>query len=234
MHRRSQSLIQLIDVSKSYPDGSVKVDALRNVSLIVPSGQFLAIKGPSGAGKTTLNHIIGGILKPDIGSVFVNGKDIAAFSDRELSHFRNKNVGFIFQKFELIPNYSVIDNVSLPLLIAGIPLAQRMKLIEKILKALGIDSFIHRSVDKLSGGERQRVAIARSLVNKPLFLLADEPTGSLDSENGISIVKLFRNLSESFGQTIIMITHDDALAARADKQIVIRDGQIAKSSVSDL
>jgi putative ABC transport system ATP-binding protein len=231
MVKRGKTLIQLVDVTKAYPDGNKKVLALDKVSLTIPSGQFLAIKGPSGAGKTTLTHIIGGILKPDYGAVFVNDKDITAFNDKNLAHFRNQNVGFIFQKFELIPNYNVIDNVSLPLLIAGIPLSERIKSIKKILRALGIDTFMHRSINTLSGGERQRVAIARSLVNKPLFLLADEPTGSLDSDNGLAIVKLFRTLSESLNQTVVMITHDDTLAARADRQITIRDGKISKTGL---
>ena len=224
-----KSVIDIIDVSKAYRVGSDQHKVLNRVYLTVFRGEFIAIMGRSGAGKTTFAQIIGGIIKPDSGAVFINKKDITILSDVALSRYRNKQVGYIFQSYSLIPNYNVEDNLALPLIIRGLPKQQRQKVANRMLKLVGLDDYGERDVSLLSGGERQRVAIARALITRPAFLVADEPTGNLDSDNSQAIVKLFRLLARKYGQTIIMVTHDERSAAQADRIVIIKDGKIARS-----
>ncbi len=221
-----EAAVQAVDVSKFYRIGRRQLKAVNDVSVTCRRGEFLAIMGPSGAGKSTLANILGGLLKPDKGSVFVSGHDIAKLSNAGLSRFRNQHTGFIFQNYGLIPNYSVLDNVTLPLVISGASPVRRTRKAKECLAAVGLDDYGQRNISMLSGGERQRVAIARALVTNPDFLLADEQTGNLDVANGKVIVELFKRLANQNGHSIVMITHDEQLAARADRQITIRDGRI--------
>ena len=221
-------LVQVQNVSKRYTQGREVITALGDVSLDIKKGELLAIVGPSGSGKTTLSHIIGGLITPDAGSVIVAGKKLNTRSDKAISHYRNSQVGFIFQSFSLIPSYTAVENVMIPLIVANVAPKKRRQLAERYLKLVGLEARINQRADKLSGGERQRVSIARALVNKPQIIIADEPTGNLDSVRGNEIMKILEALSHQHGIAILMVTHDLTLAKRADRIIQIRDGVIEK------
>ena len=221
-------LVQVQNVSKRYTQGREVITALGDVSLDIKKGELLAIVGPSGSGKTTLSHIIGGLITPDSGSVIVAGKKLNTRSDKAISHYRNSQVGFIFQSFSLIPSYTAVENVMIPLIVANVAPKKRRQLAERYLKLVGLEARINQRADKLSGGERQRVSIARALVNKPQIIIADEPTGNLDSVRGNEIMKILEALSHQHGIAILMVTHDLTLAKRADRIIQIRDGMIEK------
>lgn len=221
-------LIRISDVSKKYRRGHESVDALHNISLDIYKGELLAIVGPSGSGKTTLTHIVGGLITPDTGTVEVQGRALKGRRDRQLSNFRNSEVGFVFQNFSLIPYYTVLENVTIPLVIAKMSPRERHELAKEYLKLVGLEKKIHQRANELSGGERQRVAIARALVNHPQIIIADEPTGSLDSARGNEIMSMLETLSHKRGITVLMVTHDTKLAARADRSIHIQDGHILK------
>jgi putative ABC transport system ATP-binding protein len=221
-------LIRAKNISKKYRRGHESVTALHNISLDVRRGELLAIVGPSGSGKTTLTHIIGGLVSSDTGSIEINGRELKKRSDRALSQYRNEEVGFIFQNFSLIPYYTAIENVTIPLVVANMPHGERQKLAKEYLTLVGLESRINQRASELSGGERQRVSIARALVNQPQIIIADEPTGSLDSVRGKEIMTILEALSRKQGITVLMVTHDLTLAARADRQIYIRDGRIEK------
>lgn len=222
-------LIRAKNISKKYRRGHETVTALHDVSLDIKEGELLAIVGPSGSGKTTLTHIIGGLISSDTGNLEINGGRLKIRNDKMLSKYRNEEVGFVFQNFSLIPHYSAIENVTIPLVIANMPLKQREKIAGEYLKLVGLESRTHQRANELSGGERQRVSIARALVNHPKIIIADEPTGSLDSTRGNEIMTILEKLSHERGITVLMVTHDEKLAARADRQIRIRDGRIAGS-----
>jgi putative ABC transport system ATP-binding protein len=225
---KKEPLIRVEKVAKKFHRGHETIAALNDVSLEVFRGELLAIVGPSGSGKTTLTHIIGGLSSPDSGSVSVAGRELKKQSDKALSHYRNNDVGFIFQSFSLISSYSALENVMIPLIVANIPSKERHTLAHKYLKLVGLEERVNQRAGELSGGERQRVAIARALVNSPKIIIADEPTGSLDSARGNEIMTILETLSHKHGLSVIMVTHDLALAARADRQIHIRDGRIEK------
>jgi putative ABC transport system ATP-binding protein len=225
---KKEPLIRVEKVAKKFHRGHETIAALNDVSLEVFRGELLAIVGPSGSGKTTLTHIIGGLSSPDSGSVSVTGRELKKQSDKALSHYRNNDVGFIFQSFSLISSYSALENVMIPLIVANIPSKERHTLAHKYLKLVGLEERVNQRAGELSGGERQRVAIARALVNSPKIIIADEPTGSLDSARGNEIMTILETLSHKHGLSVIMVTHDLALAARADRQIHIRDGRIEK------
>lgn len=225
---KNEPLIRVDTVAKKFRQGHETVAALNGVSLEVFKGELLAIVGPSGSGKTTLTHIIGGLSSPDSGTVTVSGRELKKQSDKILSHYRNSDVGFIFQSFSLISSYSALENVMIPLIIAKIPAKERRTRAEKYLKLVGLERRMHQKAGELSGGERQRVAIARALVNQPKIIIADEPTGSLDSVRGNEIMTMLETLSHKHGISVIMVTHDLTLAARADRQIHLRDGHIEK------
>ncbi len=225
---RNDTLLQVENVSKVYRQGHEKVTALHDVSLSIVKGELLAIVGPSGSGKTTLTHIIGGLITPDTGTVSVEGIVLKKRNDKALSGYRNEKVGFVFQSFGLVPYYTALENVVMPLIVAGVAANTRKERAKRLLKAVGLDKRMFQRVDSLSGGERQRVSIARAMIMQPDIIIADEPTGSLDSTRGNEIMAILELLNKKQGVTVLMVTHDLALAKRARRIIHIRDGRIEK------
>ena len=219
------AILELTDICKDYQQGKEPVRVLKNINMTVEKGDYLAIMGPSGSGKTTLMNIIGCLDVPTSGSYTLEGRALKDLSDDELAEVRNKHIGFVFQRFYLLPKMDALDNVALPLLYADVPLKERRERAEEALKAVGLGVRIHFLPNQLSGGQCQRVAIARAIVGKPQLLLADEPTGALDTKAGNQIMEIFRRLSDE-GMTIIMITHEPSIAACADKTYRILDGEL--------
>ena len=219
------ALLQLTDICKDYAQGKQPVRVLKNINLTVERGEYLAIMGPSGSGKTTLMNLIGCLDVPTSGTYILEGEDLRDLTDDELAEVRNKHIGFVFQHFYLMPKLTARDNVALPLLYAGVPLKERRQRAEEALIAVGLEDRMDFLPNQLSGGQCQRVAIARAMVGKPAILLADEPTGALDTKSGAQIMDIFRQLSDE-GMTILMITHELAVAQRADKIYHILDGQL--------
>ena len=219
------AIVKLTDICKDYVQGKEPVRVLKNVSLTVEKGDYLAIMGPSGSGKTTLMNLIGLLDVPTSGEYQLDGKDLKNLSDKELAKLRNQHIGFVFQNFNLLPKMDAVDNVALPLLYAGVGLKERRARAAEALEAVGLGERKNFLPNQLSGGQCQRVAIARAMVGKPDLLLADEPTGALDTKSGNQIMELFRKLSDD-GITIIMITHEPAIAACADKTYHILDGEL--------
>ncbi len=224
-------LIQVQDVHKTYPTGDRPVVALRGVSLSIQPGEFVAIMGPSGSGKSTLLHLLGGLDRPASGKVMVAGQPLHAMSETQLALFRRRHVGFVFQFFNLITNLTVRDNIELPALLDGrVRGGEISRRADVLMVALDIATQAAKLPAQLSGGQRQRVAIARALVNQPDILLADEPTGNLDSASGAEVLRLFKVLNTQ-GQTIVLVTHDPAAATHAARVVFIRDGQITGEGV---
>lgn len=219
------AILQLTDICKDYIQGKESVHVLKNINLTVEKGDYLAIMGPSGSGKTTLMNLIGCLDVPTSGTYTLDGTDLKDMGDDDLAQIRNRYIGFVFQNFYLLPKMDALDNVALPLLYAGVPLKERRARAEEALKAVGLAERIHFMPNQLSGGQCQRVAIARAMVGNPALLLADEPTGALDTKAGNQIMDIFRNLSDG-GMTIIMITHEPSIAACADKTYHILDGEL--------
>ena len=219
------AILKLTDICKDYVQGKEPVRVLKNVNLTVEQGEYLAIMGPSGSGKTTLMNLIGCLDVPTSGDMELDGKDLKDLSDDALADIRNRHIGFVFQSFHLLPKMTALDNVALPLLYAGVPQKERRKRAEEALKAVGLEERMGFLPNQLSGGQCQRVAIARAMVTKPALLLADEPTGALDTKAGNQIMEIFRNLSRE-GMTIIMITHEQSIADCADKIYYILDGEL--------
>ncbi len=219
------ALIELVNVSKTYQLGDSVVHALADVSLQIEGGEFCAIIGPSGSGKSTLMHILGCLDTPTGGTVTIDGVVVTAASTDDLPVIRNQKIGFVFQAFNLLPKLTVLQNVELPLIYAGRPAAERHRRARAALEAVGLADRLHHRPGQLSGGQTQRAAIARALVNEPRIILADEPTGNLDTQNGRQILNLFHDLHRQ-GRTIAIVTHDPAIAAVADRRIEIRDGRI--------
>jgi putative ABC transport system ATP-binding protein len=218
-------IIEVRDLRKVYRVGAVDVPALRGVDLDIQSGEFLSIVGPSGSGKSTLFHIIGGLTPPSSGKVRVAGQDLASTSEAGRTRLRQKTVGFVFQKFNLLPNLTARDNIAMARFLAGGD-SKPDPQFDEILKMLGIAGRLDHKPSELSGGEQQRIAIARAIVNHPAILLADEPTGNLDTENSTVVLDLMRDLNQRLGQTILMITHNPEAAAYGHKIVHMRDGQI--------
>ena len=221
----SAGIIEIRDLKKVYRVGKVDVHALRGVDLKVEPGEFLSIVGPSGSGKSTLFHIIGGLASPTSGYVIVDGQDLAAMTDAGRTRLRKRTVGFVFQKFNLLPNLTARDNIAVARFIAGHN-SRSDPHFEEVLRSLGIAGRLDHKPNALSGGEQQRVAIARAIVNHPALLLADEPTGNLDSENSTAVLGILRDLNERLGQTILMITHDPDAAAYGHRMVRMRDGRV--------
>ena len=219
------AILKLTDICKDYQQGREPVRVLKNINLTVEKGDYLAIMGPSGSGKTTLMNIIGCLDVPTSGSYELDGRDLKNLSDDELAEIRNRHIGFVFQSFYLMPKLDARDNVALPLLYADVPLKERRERAEEALKAVGLEERMDFLPNQLSGGQCQRVAIARAMVTKPDILLADEPTGALDTKSGHQIMEIFRKLSDE-GMTILMITHEPAIAACAEKTYHILDGEL--------
>lgn len=218
-------ILKLTDICKDYQQGKEPVRVLKNINLTVERGEYLAIMGPSGSGKTTLMNIIGCLDVPTSGTYELDGKDLHNLSDNDLAEIRNKHLGFVFQSFHLMPKMDALENVALPLLYAGVPVKERRERAAEALRSVGLEDRIHFMPNQLSGGQCQRVAIARAMVGKPDLLLADEPTGALDTKSGLQIMEIFRRLSQE-GMTILMITHAPEIAANANKTYHILDGEL--------
>lgn len=221
----SNILIEAKKIRKEYKMGEEKVDAIKDMSLKVKEGEFISIIGPSGSGKSTLLHILGCLDLPTSGEYLYKGKEVSTYSDDQLSAFRNREIGFVFQFFYLLPRENILENVKLPLLYRSTTEKDKNDMAMKALRKVGMDKRKNHLPTELSGGERQRVAIARALVGEPNLILADEPTGNLDTKTGENIISIFEELYKT-GKTIIMITHERELAEKAEKIINIRDGEI--------
>jgi putative ABC transport system ATP-binding protein len=221
----AKALIQLEQVTKTYDSGENAVEALRGVDVTIERGEFLAIIGPSGSGKSTLMHILGCLDSPSTGRYWLDGEDVAEMSGKQLARIRNQKLGFVFQTFNLLPRATILKNVELPLLYAGIDSDERRARALQALDRVGLANRAKHRPNELSGGQRQRVAIARALVNTPSLILADEPTGNLDQKTGGDIIRLFEEVAAA-GQTIILVTHDPAIAARTHRRIRIVDGVV--------
>ena len=226
------TLIALENVRKVYDTGAVKVPALRGVSLRISAGEFVAIMGASGSGKSTLMNLIGCLDRPTSGRYLFDGQDVSRLNRTELAHARNRKMGFVFQGFNLLKRHSALDNVAMPLLYAGLPARKRRKMALEILHLVGLADRAHHLPNQLSGGQQQRVAVARALVNQPQVLLADEPTGNLDSRTGAEILGEFQRLHRERGQTIIMVTHDASIAGCAARLVTVRDGLIERDTAN--
>jgi putative ABC transport system ATP-binding protein len=218
-------LIELRDVTKTFTPGGEAVRALRGVSLSIDAGEFVALVGPSGSGKSTLMHLIGLLDRPTAGNYLFEGEDVSRLSRTGLAELRNRKIGFVFQGFHLLPRQSAWENVTLPMLYAGRPAGERRTRALDLLNRVGLSDRIHHRPNELSGGQQQRVAIARSLANNPRLLLADEPTGNLDTATGADVLGQFRQLHAA-GQTIVLVTHDPAVAETAPRIVTLRDGLI--------
>lgn len=225
----SNLIIDAKNISKSYGTGANRFDALKDVSFQVARGESVAIVGKSGSGKSTLMHLIALLDKPDAGTIEVDGKDALHMKQRELNKFRNKAFGFVFQQFFLTPNTSVLDNVVLPLKIAGIKRSERKRRGIDILTQFELESKVNNKATALSGGQKQRVVIARALINEPSLIFADEPTGNLDSATGAVVEDILFALNMDKGITLVIVTHDEELAAKCDRQVFLKDGQIVQS-----
>ena len=218
-------ILRLTDICKDYQQGKEPVRVLKNINMTVHKGDYLAIMGPSGSGKTTLMNLIGCLDVPTSGTYVLEGQDLKNLNDDQLADIRNQHIGFVFQSFHLWPKMDAVENVALPVLYAGVPLQERRQRAEEALAAVGLGERLHFLPNQLSGGQCQRVAIARAMVGKPTMLLADEPTGALDTKSGNQVMDIFRQLSRD-GMTIIMITHEQSVADCADKIYYILDGEL--------
>ncbi len=218
-------ILRLNHLTKVYGSGDTAVTALDDVSLTVEAGEFVAIVGSSGSGKSTMLHMIGGVDRPTSGTVYLNGQDVFARSDEQLAVFRRREVGLVYQFYNLVPVLDVVENMTLPVLLDGRPVNQ--KRLENMLHVLGLEGREHHLPNQLSGGQQQRVAVGRALMNSPAIVLADEPTGNLDTKNSAEIMALLRKSNAQFGQTLIVITHDEDIALSADRVVTIEDGRVA-------
>jgi len=228
----AENLVVLSGISKHYKSGDEEVRALDSVSLTINKGEFLSILGPSGSGKSTLMNMLGCLDKPTLGEYYLNSQDVSALSGNQLAKIRNLNIGFVFQSFNLLEYASALENVALPLVYRGVKAAERRKKAAALLERVGLGDRMHHKPNQLSGGQKQRVAIARALVNDPQIILADEPTGALDSKSGAEIEALFNELHRE-GRTLIIVTHDNALAQRTKRIINIKDGKVVSDERVD-
>jgi putative ABC transport system ATP-binding protein len=228
-------VISVRELTKTYQMGEVAVQALRSVSLDVEGGEFVTVVGPSGSGKSTLMHILGCLDQPTSGQYFLEGRDVARLSDDEISGIRNRQIGFVFQGFNLLARTSALENVELPLLYSsdGTSSATRRKRALEALAAVGLADRAQHHTNQLSGGQQQRVAIARALLNNPSILLADEPTGNLDSRTSVEVMEIFQSLKESRGITIVLITHEPEVAAYGSRIVAFRDGVVVSDQIND-
>jgi putative ABC transport system ATP-binding protein len=227
----AEIIVKAAGLKKTYIQGKIPVEALRGVDLSVEEGEFLSILGPSGSGKSTLLNLIGALDKPTDGKLFIEEIDVSTLNDGQLADLRRR-IGFVFQFFNLIPRFTARENVELPMTIAGLSKSVRRKCAEELLETVGLAGRMNHKPTELSGGEQQRVAIARALANNPRFLLMDEPTGNIDSKNAYEIIRLVKRLNQEKGVTIIMVTHDQRLAAEAERTVYMLDGTIVKEMVS--
>lgn len=222
-------ILKIENLSKVYGKGQTAVTALDDISFSVNKGEFIAIIGPSGSGKSTLLHMLGGVDKPSSGKVFVDGTDIYNLNETQLAIFRRRQIGLIYQFYNLIPVLTVEENMTLPLLLDGHQVNKEQ--LDKTVSALNLEERLNHLPNQLSGGQQQRVSIGRALMNNPALMLADEPTGNLDSKNGSEIIELLKMFNKTYNQTLIVITHDENIALQADRMITIQDGRIEKDEV---
>jgi putative ABC transport system ATP-binding protein len=220
------ALIEAVELRKTYYVGKIEVPALRGISFSVQTGEFVSVVGPSGSGKSTLFYLLGGLTRADSGHVIIDGADFAELSDAERTRMRKRKIGFVFQKFNLLPTLDARSNIDIALDIAGTNGVRDPAYFNKIANLLGLEKRLHHRPSELSGGEQQRVALARALINKPAIVLADEPTGNLDSKNSEIVLEMLRHSNRELGQTVLMITHNPAAASYGDRIIHMRDGEI--------
>ena len=221
------NVIELKDIVKSYAMGDTTVYALNHLTVSFEKGKFTSIVGPSGSGKSTLMNVLGCLDRPTSGEYILEGKNIARYTDDELAHTRNARIGFVFQSFNLLSRLSAVDNVALPLIYAGVDLKERTERAEKALTEVGLGARLYHTPNEMSGGQRQRVAIARALINDPAIIMADEPTGNLDTKSTLEIIDIFEKLNH-MGKTVIMVTHEPELADMTQRILTIRDGKLIK------
>lgn len=221
------NVIELKDIVKSYQMGDTVVYALNHVTVNFEKGKFTSIVGPSGSGKSTMMNILGCLDRPTSGEYILEGKNIANYTDDELAHTRNQKIGFVFQSFNLLNRLTAVENVALPLIYAGVSLEERTRRAEKALTDVGLGSRMYHKPNEMSGGQRQRVAIARALINNPAIIMADEPTGNLDTKSTLEIIDIFEKLNHE-GKTVIMVTHEPELAAMTQRILVMRDGKLTE------
>ncbi|NLW46657.1 MAG: ABC transporter ATP-binding protein [Firmicutes bacterium] len=222
----SRPVVETVNLWKSFQLGEVEVEVLMDISITIKKGEFVSIMGPSGSGKSTLLYLIGGLDKPTSGSIKINGKELSGMQDEEESLLRRRDLGFVFQFYNLIPNLSVAENIMLPVLLDGKNLKREESKLEQILDDVGLSDRRHHTPRELSGGQQQRVAIARALINEPDIILADEPIGNLDSKTGTEIMRLLKRINQERGKTIIQVTHSEEAAAYGDRIIHVRDGKV--------
>lgn len=224
-------LIEVQGITKIYAIGDIQVAALNGVDLAINKGEYVALMGPSGSGKSTLMNVLGCLDTPSGGTYFLNGKRVSERTESELARIRNKEIGFIFQSYNLLPRQTALENVQLPLIYAGIRKSERVKLAEQVLTQVGLTERMHHKPNELSGGQRQRVAIARALINNPSIILADEPTGNLDTKTSVEIMELLEEIHKN-GNTIILVTHEEDIAQRAKRVVRLRDGKVESDSLN--
>lgn len=227
-----ETIISLDKIVKNYYIGSITVEALRSVDIEIKRNEYVAIMGPSGSGKSTLMNLIGALDTPTSGAYILNGTDVSKMDDNRLAEIRNMEIGFIFQTFNLLPRYTALENVTLPLIYAGIGKSERIELAKKTLDEVGLGDRMDHRPNELSGGQRQRVAVARALVNNPSIILADEPTGNLDSKTSVDIMKLFGEIHRR-GNTIILVTHEESIARYAHRIIRLLDGEVDRIEINE-
>lgn len=232
MESAKKEVIHIEGINKTYIVGNQRVEALKKVDLTIYKNDYIAIMGPSGSGKSTLMNMLGCLDSPTKGNYFLNGVDVSKMEDNELAEVRNKEIGFVFQTFNLMPRQSAVDNVALPLIYAGIPKKRRTEMAVEALKMVGLEDRMKHRPNELSGGQRQRVAIARALVTKPSIILADEPTGNLDTKTSIDIMGFFEQLYQG-GNTIIVVTHEEDIARYARRIVRLRDGLVESDAVNE-
>ena len=231
INKMTKPVLEINGIGKTYTIGNVVVDALRSVDLHIQKGEYVALMGPSGSGKSTLMNILGCLDTPSRGTYFLNGTDVSHMTDNSLAEIRNKEIGFIFQTFNLLARNTSLDNVALPLVYAGVSKKERLDRAEKALQSVGLGDRIDHKPNELSGGQRQRVAIARALVNRPAIILADEPTGNLDTKTSHEIMDLLEEIHNQ-GNTVIIVTHEEDIAKRAKRIVRLRDGSVESDTAS--
>lgn len=225
----NQTVIDIQGITKTYVNGKLSVPVLHGIDLVVNKGEFVSIMGPSGSGKSTFMNILGCLDRPTTGSYRLNGDEVATLSDDELAYVRNKQIGFVFQSFNLLTKLTALENVALPMIYAGVNKKMRIERASQLLQSVGLDERMDHLPSELSGGQRQRVAIARALANNPAIIMADEPTGNLDSKSTIDFMNIFRGLHDE-GRTILLVTHEPDIATYASRNVVLKDGIIVEDS----
>lgn len=227
----NQTVIDIQGITKTYVNGKLSVPVLHGIDLVVNKGEFVSIMGPSGSGKSTFMNILGCLDRPTTGSYRLNGDEVATLSDDELAYVRNKQIGFVFQSFNLLTKLTALENVALPMIYAGVNKKMRIERATQLLQSVGLGERMDHLPSELSGGQRQRVAIARALANNPAIIMADEPTGNLDSKSTIDVMNIFRDLHDE-GRTILLVTHEPDIATYASRNVVLKDGLIVEDSIN--